>query len=208
MLAFVSITHSITIFPGPFLTAIEMLSLCTSLGKKIGPLETKFVTLYVLACPLAVLAFTALAVAIKAGLAGLVTNHGAHGFTEILYAYASCFANNGQSFAGLNANSHFYNWTTAVVMMMGRFGLAIPALALAGLLAGQIKRQEAANAVPTDKPINIRCSANLHTPGIKDHGTRSQGAHALYSGNGIERTRDTAFWLRPVMLELFTGFHL
>jgi K+-transporting ATPase ATPase A chain len=53
----------------------------------------------------------------------------------------------------LNANSHFYNWTKAVVMMMGRFGLAIPALALAGLLAGQIKRQETANAVPTDKPM-------------------------------------------------------
>ncbi|HXN20284.1 MAG TPA: potassium-transporting ATPase subunit KdpA [Candidatus Binatus sp.] len=123
------------------------------LGKKIGPLETKFITLYVLECPLAVLAFTALAVAIKAGLAGLVTNTGAHGFTEIFYAYASCFANNGQSLAGLNANSLFYNFTTSFVMMMGRFGLAIPALALAGLLASQIKRQETVNAVPTDKPM-------------------------------------------------------
>jgi potassium-transporting ATPase potassium-binding subunit len=123
------------------------------LGKKIGPLETKFITLYMLASPLAILAFTALAVATKAGLAGLVTNTGPHGFTEIFYAFASCFANNGQTFAGLNASTPFYNFTTALVMMMGRFGLAIPALALAGLLAGQIKRQETENAVPTDKPL-------------------------------------------------------
>ena len=123
------------------------------LGKKIGPLETKFITLYALACPLAILPFTALAVVTKAGLAGLVTNSGPHGFTEIFYAYASCFANNGQNFAGLNASTVFYNFTTALVMMMGRFALTIPALALAGLLARQIKRQETENAVPTDKPI-------------------------------------------------------
>jgi len=120
------------------------------LGKKIGPLETKFVTLYVLACPLLVLPSTAVALRTRAGLAGLVTNTGVHGFTEIFYAFASCFANNGQSFAGLNANSAFYNTTTAIVMMGGRFALAIPALALAGLVAGQIRRQETSNAVPTD----------------------------------------------------------
>jgi K+-transporting ATPase ATPase A chain len=123
------------------------------LGKKVGPLETKFVTLYALACPLAVLSVTALAVVTRAGLAGLVTNTGPHGFTEIFYAYTSCFANNGQSLAGLNANSPFYNFTTALVMMLGRFGLAIPVLALAGLFARQIKRQERQNAVPTDKPL-------------------------------------------------------
>jgi potassium-transporting ATPase potassium-binding subunit len=123
------------------------------LGKKIGPLETKFITLYALASPLAILPVTALAIGTKAGLAGLVTNAGPHGFTEILFAYTSCFANNGQNFAGLNANTFFYNSTTALVMMMGRFALAIPVLALAGLLAGQIKRQETVNAVPTDKPM-------------------------------------------------------
>lgn len=123
------------------------------LGKKIGPCETKFITLYALATPLAILPFTALAIASKAGLAGLATNTGPHGFTEIFYAYTSCFANNGQSFAGLNASSPFYNFTTAVVMMVGRFGLAIPALALAGRLAGQITRQETTNAVPTDRPL-------------------------------------------------------
>jgi K+-transporting ATPase ATPase A chain len=123
------------------------------LGKKIGPCETKFVTLYALACPLAILPFTALAVATKAGRSGLVTNTGTHGLTEIFYAFASCFTNNGQAFAGLNANTVFYNFTTAVVMMVGRFALAIPALALAGLVAGQIRRQETQNAVPTDKPL-------------------------------------------------------
>jgi K+-transporting ATPase ATPase A chain len=120
------------------------------LGKKLGPLETKFITLYALASPLAILPFTALAVASKTGRAGLVTNTGAHGFTEILYAYTSCFANNGQNFAGLATNTVFYNFTTSISMMMGRFALAIPALALAGLLAGQIKREQTASAVPTD----------------------------------------------------------
>ncbi|HXZ12244.1 MAG TPA: potassium-transporting ATPase subunit KdpA [Candidatus Sulfotelmatobacter sp.] len=120
------------------------------LGKKIGPCETKYVTLYVLAGPLAILPLTAVALMTKAGLAGLATNTGEHGFTEILFAFASCFANNGQSFAGLNANTVFYNFTTAAVMMAGRFALAIPVLALAGLLASQIRRQEAINAVPTD----------------------------------------------------------
>jgi K+-transporting ATPase ATPase A chain len=120
------------------------------LGKKIGPVETKFVTLYVLAMPLAVLPLTALALRTKAGLAGLVTNTGEHGFTEIFYAFTSCFTNNGQSFAGLNASSAFYNTTTTIVMMAGRFALAIPALALAGLVAGQVRRQETTNAVPTD----------------------------------------------------------
>jgi len=125
------------------------------LGKKVGPPETKFITLYMLTCPLAILPLTALAVATKPGLAGLVTNKGPHGFIEIFYAYASCFANNGQSFAGLNASTPFYNFTTALVMMMGRFALAIPALALAGLLAGQIKRQDTENAVPTDTPMFV-----------------------------------------------------
>jgi K+-transporting ATPase ATPase A chain len=122
------------------------------LGKKIGPLETKFITLYALASPLAILPFTALAVATKAR-AALVTNSGPHGFTEIFYAYTSCFANNGQNFAGLNASNLFYNFTTAVAMMMGRFALAVPALALAGLLAGQIRRQQTESAVPTDTPM-------------------------------------------------------
>jgi K+-transporting ATPase ATPase A chain len=118
------------------------------LGKKIGIVEIKYIMLYTLAGPIAVLVLTALAIATKPGLAGLTTNDGAHGFTEILYAYASSFANNGQNFAGLSANSIFYNLTTALAMMMGRFGLAIPALALAGSFAMQQHRPGTLGTLP------------------------------------------------------------
>jgi K+-transporting ATPase ATPase A chain len=120
------------------------------LGKKIGAPETKLIMLFALATPLAVLTSTAVAVSSQAGLAGLTTNAGVHGLTEILYAYASSMANNGQSFAGLNANTIFYNLSTAMVMMVGRFGLALPALALAGLLAGQFRRATTAGTVSTN----------------------------------------------------------
>jgi len=120
------------------------------LGKKMEPPEAKMLTLYVLAGPLAILPLTAIAVATRAGLAGLTTNTGAHGLTEIIFAFASSMANNGQSFAGLNANTPFYNLTTAVAMMVGRFGLAIPALALAGLFAGQTRRFGGEGAIATD----------------------------------------------------------
>jgi potassium-transporting ATPase potassium-binding subunit len=120
------------------------------LGKLIGPPELKMIMLYTLIAPVVSMSLTALAVASKWGLAGLTTNSGPHGFTEIFYAYTSCLANNGQSFAGLSANSPFYNITTAFAMMIGRFGLAIPALALAGLFAGQRRRPVTAGTLPTD----------------------------------------------------------
>lgn len=122
------------------------------LGKTIGITEIKLIMLYTLAAPLAVLISTALAVVTTAGLAGLVTNDGAHGLTEIMLAYASSFANNGQNFAGLNANSLFYNVTTAVAMMLGRFGLAIPALALAGSFARQARRPVTMGTFPAYTP--------------------------------------------------------
>jgi K+-transporting ATPase ATPase A chain len=118
------------------------------LGKVIGVTEVKYIMLYTLAAPVAVLVLTALAIATQPGLAGLTTNDGAHGLTEILYAYASSFANNGQNFAGLSANSIFYNLTTALAMMMGRFGLAIPALALAGSFAMQQRRPATLGTLP------------------------------------------------------------
>jgi K+-transporting ATPase ATPase A chain len=120
------------------------------LGKKIGPPEARMLTLYVLASPLAILPLTALAVATRVGLASLTTNTGAHGLTEIVFAFASSIANNGQSFAGLSANTPFYNLTTAVAMIVGRFGLAIPALALAGLFAAQPRRFGGEGAISTD----------------------------------------------------------
>ena len=98
------------------------------LGKKIGPRENKMIILYAIAGPLSILTLTAAAISTQAGLARLTTNDGAHGLTEIVFGFASCFANNGQSFAGLSANTPFYNIMTAVAMMVGRFGLAIPAL--------------------------------------------------------------------------------
>src|SRR5271157_2712274 len=119
------------------------------LGKKIGPCENKMIMLYALAAPLVVLPLTAIAVRTRLGLSGLTTNGGPHGFTEILFAYTSCFANNGQSFAGLNANTPFYNLTTVLAMMVGRFGLAIPALALASLFGRQKSTPSSSGTLPT-----------------------------------------------------------
>ena len=83
------------------------------LGKKITAAETRLAVLYALLTPAVVLVLTAVAIATDAGRAGMVTNGGTRGFTEVLFAYASSMANNGQTMAGLNANSVFYNVTTA-----------------------------------------------------------------------------------------------
>jgi len=134
------------------------------LGKKIGPTENKMVMLYALAAPLLVLPLTAIAVSSRVGLSGLTTNTGPHGFTEILFAYASCFANNGQSFAGLSANTVLYNLTTALAMMAGRFGLAIPALAFAGLFARQKTTPTSSGTLPTDSlSFGVLLTASLVT---------------------------------------------
>jgi len=119
-------------------------------GKTIGVTEMKLVTLYMLAAPLAILIPSALAACVPAGLAGLTTNKGPHAFTEILFAFTSCFANNGQAFAGLSTNSGFYNVATAIVLMIGRFGLTVPALALGGRFAAQGRRPQTAGTLPTD----------------------------------------------------------
>jgi potassium-transporting ATPase potassium-binding subunit len=119
------------------------------LGKKIGPAENKMIMLFALAAPLFVLPLTAIAVSTRAGLSGLTTNTGPHGFTEILFAYSSCFANNGQAFAGLNANTLFYNLTTAAAMMAGRFALAIPALAFSACFARQRIMPSSSGTLPT-----------------------------------------------------------
>jgi potassium-transporting ATPase potassium-binding subunit len=118
------------------------------LGKHLGADEVRIIVLYSLIGPASVLALTALAVVVPAGLAGLTTNAGPHGLTEILYACTSAFANNGQAFAGLSANSPFYNGTTAVAMMLGRYGLAVPALALAGAFS-RVRPRPEAGAMPT-----------------------------------------------------------
>ena len=120
------------------------------LGRTIDADKMKLVILFTLASPVAILIPAAAAVVVPAGLAGLTTNTGAHGFSEILYAYASCFANNGQSFGGLNSNLPFYNITTAFSMMLGRFALAIPALILAEKFASSRRHPGSLGSMPTD----------------------------------------------------------
>ena len=120
------------------------------LGKTIGTAEAKLVALYVLLTPLVVLPLTGLAAATEAGRAGLATNDGPRGFTEILFAYTSCMANNGQTMAGLNANTAFWNLTTMVAMAAGRFGLAALALMLAGRFAAQGRREPTIGTLPCD----------------------------------------------------------
>ena len=108
--------------------------------------------MYALLTPMVVLVLTGIAVVASAGRAGLVINTGPHGFTEILFAYASCMANNGQAMAGLNANSVFYNITTMIAMLAGRFGLAALALALAGRFAAQRRLPTTVGTLPSDTP--------------------------------------------------------
>jgi K+-transporting ATPase ATPase A chain len=122
------------------------------LGKQLAIRETKLIALYMLIGAATVLPLTSVAVLTTGGLAGLGTNHGAHGLTEILVAYSSSFANNGQTFASLNANTIFYNVTTAVAMLVGRFGLATLALALAGAFAEQGRRAQSSGILATDTP--------------------------------------------------------
>jgi K+-transporting ATPase ATPase A chain len=105
------------------------------LGKKIESYDVKMAMLYVLIFPLVILAFTALFVlSPQMGLASLA-NQGPHGFTEILYAFTSAAANNGSAFAGLNANTWWYNVALGWTMLIGRFLVMVPVLALAGNLA-------------------------------------------------------------------------
>jgi K+-transporting ATPase ATPase A chain len=122
------------------------------LGKKISFAETRWIALYALLTPMVVLVLTGIAVATSTGRTGLVTNTGPRGFTEILFAYASCMANNGLTMAGLNANSVFYNVTTTIAMLAGRYGLAALALALAGRFAAQRRLPTTAGTLPCDTP--------------------------------------------------------
>ena len=123
------------------------------LGKQLTVPEMKLIALYAIIGPLFVLGLTAVAVVTDAGRAGLTMNTGAHGLSEILVAYTSSMANNGQNFAGLNANTAFYNISTAVAMVAGRFGLAIPTLALAGLFAQQGRKPIREGVILTDTPL-------------------------------------------------------
>ena len=106
------------------------------LGKKIEAFDIKMASLVILIPPMIILGGTALAVMVDAGKAG-VANPGAHGFSEILYAFSSAVGNNGSAFAGLSANTPFYNTALGFEMFFGRIWLMIPVLALAGSLAAK-----------------------------------------------------------------------
>jgi K+-transporting ATPase ATPase A chain len=123
------------------------------LGKQVTVTEMKLIALYTIIAPLTILPLAAVALVTDAGLAGLTTNKGPHGLSEILVAYTTSMANNGQNFAGLSANTPFYNVTTALAMLAGRFGLAIPALALAGRFARQPSKPVTGGTLPTDTPL-------------------------------------------------------
>jgi potassium-transporting ATPase potassium-binding subunit len=118
------------------------------LGKKIEGREMKLAMLYVLIFPAVILLPAGVAVVTKVGLAG-ISNPGPHGFSQILYAFSEAGANNGSAFGGLNANAPFYNWMLAFSMLFGRFMMKIPALALAGSLAGKRAVPPSAGTFPT-----------------------------------------------------------
>ena len=118
------------------------------LGKKLEAREVKMTLLALLSYSLSILGWTALAAATPLGIAG-IANSGPHGFSEILYAYASTTGTNGSSFAGLSTNTIFYNLTLAAAMLVGRFVYAIPLLAVAGSLARKKRVPPSAGSVPT-----------------------------------------------------------
>ncbi|KQV50095.1 potassium-transporting ATPase subunit KdpA [Massilia sp. Root335] len=124
------------------------------LGKKIQAYEMKMTSIAILVTPVLVLAGTAIAVMLDAGKAG-VANPGAHGFSEILYAFSSAANNNGSAFAGLSANTPFYNWMLAIAMWFGRFGVIVPVLAAAGSLAAKQRLQATAGTMPTHGPMFV-----------------------------------------------------
>jgi len=124
------------------------------LGKKIQSREIRMVMLAILASPLVILVFTAIASVAPAGLKGL-NNSGPHGFSEILYAYTSTFGNNGSAFAGLTGGSYFYNTTLGIATIIGRFAVIVPALALAGFLSERKVVAESVGTFPIATPLFV-----------------------------------------------------
>lgn len=122
------------------------------LGKKIGTRQIKLAACYILVTPALVLGFTAVAMALPTP-GDSMTNSGAHGFSEILYAYTSGANNNGSAFAGLNADTQWFNTTIGIAMLLGRFLPMVFVLALAGSLAEQKPVPETAGTLRTDKPL-------------------------------------------------------
>ena len=122
------------------------------LGKKIQADEMKLVVLYILLVPVVVLGFAAMSIASAWGVSAL-GNPGPHGLSEVVYAYTSVGNNNGSAFGGLSGNTDWYNTTLALAMLVGRFGLMVPVLAIAGALARKQPVPESAGTFPTGTPL-------------------------------------------------------
>jgi K+-transporting ATPase ATPase A chain len=122
------------------------------LGKKIETKEVKLAMLYALVFPLVILTFTAWASVAPYGLSSL-NNAGPHGLSEMLYAYTSGAGNNGSAFAGISANTPWYNTSLGLDMLIGRFWMMIPALAIAGVLAGKKSVPPGPGTLPTTGPL-------------------------------------------------------
>ncbi len=124
------------------------------LGKKVQAAEMKLVVLYILAMPTAVLGFTAASVLIKSAVASQ-NNPGAHGLSEILYAFTSGSNNNGSAFAGITASTWWYDTTIGIAMLIGRFLLIVPVLAIAGSMALKHSSPPSKGTFPTHTPLFV-----------------------------------------------------
>jgi K+-transporting ATPase ATPase A chain len=123
-------------------------------GKKLEAKEVKLTMLAILCLPFSILGFTALAIVVEPGLAG-IQDKGPHGFSEVLYAFTSGTANNGSAFAGLTANSLFYNTTLGIAMLVGRFAMIVPMLGVAGSLAAKKRLPASLGTFPTDSALFV-----------------------------------------------------
>jgi potassium-transporting ATPase potassium-binding subunit len=124
------------------------------LGKKIQASEMKLITIYILAVPIVVLVFTGISVVMHTSQASIL-NTGPHGLSEVTYAFTSASNNNGSAFGGLTGNTDWYNTTLGLSMLVGRFILIVPALALAGSLARKQTVPPSAGTFPTGTPLFV-----------------------------------------------------
>ncbi|MBN8981142.1 MAG: potassium-transporting ATPase subunit KdpA, partial [Rhizobiales bacterium] len=124
------------------------------LGKKIEAKEMKLAMLALLVLPLSILGFSAAAAVLPDALSSLA-NSGPHGLSEFLYAYSSATGNNGSAFAGLSANTTWYNVTLGLATLLGRFAYVVPVMAIAGSLVGKIRAQASEGTFPTHTPLFV-----------------------------------------------------
>jgi K+-transporting ATPase ATPase A chain len=124
------------------------------LGKKIQTREVQMAMLYVLIFPASILGLAAISSVVKPGLAGL-NNAGPHGLSEILYAFTSATGNNGSAFAGLTGGTYYYNTLLGMAMLVGRFAMIVPMVALGGFLAEKQPTTETAGRFPVTTPLFV-----------------------------------------------------